>query len=56
MVFHGQPLDEKKVKRLEEAFTFLDTFLEENEFIAGDRFTIADISLVASVTTAQVRK
>lgn len=53
-MFAGVPITDDKIKKLEEAFEFLNTFLAGSEFAAGDNVTLADISLVASVTTVQV--
>ncbi|XKL62081.1 hypothetical protein PGB90_001914 [Kerria lacca] len=53
LIFGGAPITDDKLKKLEEAFEFLNTFLAGNEFVAGNNITIADISLVASVTTVQ---
>lgn len=53
-MFAGVPISDDKIKKLEEAFEFLNTFLAGCEFAAGDNVTLADISLVASVTTVQV--
>ncbi|KAJ8956147.1 hypothetical protein NQ317_007415 [Molorchus minor] len=33
---------------------FLDTFLENSEFVAGNQLTLADLSLVATVSTIEV--
>ncbi|KAH8414257.1 hypothetical protein KR215_001519 [Drosophila sulfurigaster] len=46
-----QPADPEKYKKVEEAFAFLNTFLEGQLYVAGDKLTIADISLLASVST-----
>lgn len=54
-MFAGVPLDDTKTKKLEEAFEFLNTFLAGSNYAAGSELTLADISLVASVTTIQVR-
>ncbi|EFA06571.1 glutathione S-transferase 1 [Tribolium castaneum] len=43
-------LDEHKTA-LDEALGFLDIFLEGNSFVAGDKLTVADCSLVASVSS-----
>lgn len=51
MMFAGAPKDMEKVKKLEEALGFLNGFLEGNKFAAGDDLTIADHSLVASIST-----
>ncbi|KAF2897271.1 hypothetical protein ILUMI_08911 [Ignelater luminosus] len=42
--------DEHKTN-LDEALGFLDIFLEGNNFVCGDKLTIADCSLVASVSS-----
>lgn len=44
-------LDEKALKDFNEALDFLETFLGQNKYAAGDHLTIADISLVASAST-----
>lgn len=46
-------LDEHKTA-LEEALGFLDVFLEGNDFVAGNNLTVADCSLVASVSSIVV--
>ncbi|KAF4522945.1 hypothetical protein B566_EDAN012640 [Ephemera danica] len=53
-IFGGAPLDDGKKKKLEEALEFLDKFLDGQEWVAGNDLTIADISLVASVTTVDI--
>lgn len=40
---------------IEESLTVLDNYLKENQFIASKHLTIADFSIVPSVTTAKVR-
>jgi len=54
VMFGGAPFDEEKKKKLDEAFGFLDKFLEDGKWAAGDNYTLADIALVASVTSAEV--
>jgi glutathione S-transferase len=53
MFAKAQP-DPEKLKKIEEAFEFLDKFLDEHDFAAGSSLTIADLSLIATVSTAQV--
>jgi glutathione S-transferase len=53
LMFAGVPLTEDKTKKLEEAFEFFNTFLAGSEFAAGGSVSLADISLIASVTTIQ---
>lgn len=45
--------DEKKTP-MEEALGFLDVFLEGTNFVCGENLTIADCSLVASVSSLVV--
>ncbi|KAH8388423.1 hypothetical protein KR093_005983 [Drosophila rubida] len=49
-----QPADPEQYKKVEAAFGFLNTFLEGQLYVAGDKLTIADISLLASVSTFDV--
>lgn len=53
-LFRGATIDPEKVKKLEEAFEFLEIFLTDNDYVAGNVLTVADISIVTSVTTARV--
>lgn len=50
-IFAGQPADPAKLEKINDAMKFLDTFLEGQEYTAGDHLTIADLALVASVST-----
>lgn len=47
-------LDEKAKKDLIEALDFLETFLAQKKYAAGDHLTIADIVLVASASSFEV--
>jgi len=42
------------LKKLEDAVGFLDKFLENSTYVAGETLTLADISLVATVSTLDV--
>lgn len=53
-MFGGAPFDEEKKKKLDEAYGFLDKYLEGGKWAAGDNYTLADIALAASVSTAEV--
>nr|APC23398.1 GSTd5 [Liposcelis entomophila] len=53
VMFGGAPFDPAKKEKLDEAFKFLDTFLEGQNWAAGANLTIADISLAASVSTCE---
>ena len=53
-MFGGAPFDEAKLKKLEEAYEYLDKFLDGQDWAAGSEMTLADISLASSVSTAEV--
>lgn len=56
MIFEGAPHNADKAKRLEDAYAQFDNFLSKTAWAAGDHMTVADLSLLASVTTAEVTK
>lgn len=47
--------DPEKLKKVYDAFEFLDTFLSKTQFVAGENATIADYAIYASITTIEVR-
>lgn len=53
-IFAKQPANPETLKKVEDAFGFLNTFLEGQTYAAGDSLTLADISLLATVSTAVV--
>ncbi|XP_065722576.2 uncharacterized protein [Drosophila suzukii] len=52
--FTGQNGTEEDFKKIQETFDFLNTFLEGQEFVAGDQYTVADIAILSSVSTFDV--
>nr|WGO51738.1 glutathione S-transferase delta 1 [Ectropis grisescens] len=52
--FFGKQVDEDRKTKLEDALQFLDTFLEGQTYVAGDSLTLADLSLVATVSTIEL--
>jgi glutathione S-transferase len=50
---HG---DKKYLEKLEDAFSILDAFLEGKNWVAGKNITIADYSIIASVSSIEVRQ
>lgn len=50
-LFAKAPADPEKFKKIEEAFEFFNIFLENSKFVAGNHLTIADISLLATVSS-----
>jgi len=54
IIFAKAPADPEKYKKMEESYEFLNKFLENQDFVAGDNLTIADLAIIASVSTAEV--
>nr|AFJ75818.1 glutathione s-transferase D2 [Sogatella furcifera] len=52
-MFGGAPLEEEKKKKLGDALVFLDGFLEKSPFVAGENLTLADLAIVASISTIE---
>ncbi|KAH8247704.1 hypothetical protein KR038_008602, partial [Drosophila bunnanda] len=50
----GQPANADNFKKIEVAFEFLNTFLEGQEYVAGDHLTVADIAILSSVSTFDI--
>jgi glutathione S-transferase len=53
-IFAKAPADPEKFKAMETALGFFNTFLEGNKYAAGDELTVADISLVATISSYDV--
>lgn len=53
LVLNEKP-DAEKFKLLEEAVELLDVFLEENNFVAGDKMTIADFAIAVTVSVIEL--
>ncbi|RWS00197.1 Glutathione S-transferase 1:-like isoform C [Dinothrombium tinctorium] len=53
-IVHENKRDEIAESRLWDKMKFLDTFLKNKHFVAGDQLTLADLSLLASVTSAEI--
>ena len=54
VLFNGSKLDPQKQKSMKSAHKHLNSFLENEEYVAGDHLTIADISMLAGATTMEV--
>jgi len=50
-IFAKQAPNPENLKKLEDAAGFLNTFLESSTYAAGDTLTLADITLVATIST-----
>ncbi len=56
VMFRGATsLDASKKKPLDNALGFFNMFVSEHDYAAGDHMTIADLSLLASASTMEVR-
>jgi len=53
-IFAKAPADPELFKKMETAFELLDTFLEGQTYVAGDSLTVADISILSTVSTFEV--
>lgn len=53
-IFAKQPANPDNFKKIEDAFGFLNTFLEGQTYAAGESLTLADIALVATVSSYEV--
>lgn len=51
VIFGGATYEPAKLTKIEEAFKFFDIFLEGQDFAAGKDLTLADLSLVSTVST-----
>ncbi|XP_063370877.1 glutathione S-transferase 1-like [Cydia amplana] len=52
-IFAGKPADESLFKRLGESLDFFNSFLKGHKYAVGDTLTLADLSLVATVSTIE---
>jgi glutathione S-transferase len=56
VIFRGETsLDASKKKKLDDALNFFNMFLADQDYAAGNHLTIADLSLIASASTMEVR-
>ncbi|KAB0802678.1 hypothetical protein PPYR_04864 [Photinus pyralis] len=51
VIFAGKSFDPAMLSKLQDAVKFLDVFLEGHEYAIGDKLTLADLSLVTTVST-----
>ncbi|KAH8409861.1 hypothetical protein KR222_011015 [Zaprionus bogoriensis] len=49
--FLRTPADPEEFKKVETAFDFLNTFLERQDYVAGNTYTVADIAILGTVST-----
>ncbi|XP_011498164.1 PREDICTED: uncharacterized protein LOC105362421 [Ceratosolen solmsi marchali] len=53
-LFAGAPEDPEKVSKIHEALEYLEKFLENQNYTAGDNLTLADLVLAVSVSNFEV--
>lgn len=53
-VFEKKPADPEMFKRCEQAFEYLNTFLDGQKYAAGENLTIADYPLIVTVSNFEV--
>ncbi|XP_023237596.1 glutathione S-transferase 1-like [Centruroides sculpturatus] len=53
-LFMGKEKDPEKEKAFENSLKFLDGFLEKSTYVAGDHLTLADLSILATITITEV--
>lgn len=53
-LFRGEEKDPEKEKAFANSLKFLDGFLEKSPYVAGDHLTLADLSILATITFAEV--
>ncbi|XP_058121067.1 glutathione S-transferase 1-like [Anopheles ziemanni] len=53
LYFEGAPADEEKIAKIEEALGVLNGYLTVNPYAAGPNMTLADYSLVATVSSLE---
>ncbi|BFF92707.1 glutathione S-transferase 1-1-like [Drosophila madeirensis] len=49
-----KPAPPEEMEKVDKAFELLNTFLEEDEFVAGSSLTVADIAILATVSTFEI--
>ncbi|SPP80478.1 glutathione S-transferase 1-1-like [Drosophila guanche] len=53
-ILSKKPSPPEEMEKVDKAYTLLNTFLEENEFVAGSSLTVADIAILATVSTFEI--
>lgn len=55
MFYQGaETVPQEKIDALVQAFEFLEKFLGDNDWLAGSTYTLADTSIIASVSSLTV--
>ncbi|XP_058450858.1 glutathione S-transferase 1-like [Malaya genurostris] len=54
VIFEGKQFSDETAQRMEEGFGFLETYLDGSVYVAGDSLTIADLPILATITTIKL--
>lgn len=54
VILDEKEISKEKLSAINEAYTFMNKFLESSQYVAGDDLTIADFCCVATVSTATI--
>ncbi|XP_076241610.1 glutathione S-transferase D1-like [Calliopsis andreniformis] len=54
MIFAKAPKDQEKYESIATAMSYLDKFLEGQEFVAGKTMTVADLAIVVTLSSIEV--
>lgn len=52
-MFSGAPLTETKIERVAEAVGWLNTILTDKTWVAGNEFSVADLSITVTISQLQ---
>lgn len=53
-IWQHAPAEPEKLKKMEEGLGFLDKFLDNQTFVAGNKLSIADLSMLATISTYDI--
>lgn len=54
LIFTGATPDQAQCEKMDKAISFLDKFLEGENYVAGKTLTLADLSLAVTVSNFKV--
>ncbi|XP_026759566.1 glutathione S-transferase 1-like isoform X2 [Galleria mellonella] len=54
VLFKGDEMEQENIDKMNEALGWLNTMLDGRAFVAGDNLTIADISIIVTITNLDV--
>lgn len=54
MIFNKAPKDQAKYESIGTALSFMEKILEGQSYVAGNNLTVADLSIVSTISTMEV--